>query len=100
MRRTVIALLAVTAMVTGCERPAEAPADEPALTRPRLTDRRAAAAAETTLESALAGKLKKVLADGKTPYAATVLIEIGTGRVLAIAEHSTRGPAEGLAQKG
>ena len=30
MRRTVIALLAATAMVTGCERPAEAPADEPA----------------------------------------------------------------------
>ena len=30
MRRTVIALLAVTAMVTGCESPAEAPADETA----------------------------------------------------------------------
>ncbi|MDP1914483.1 hypothetical protein [Brevundimonas sp.] len=30
MRRTVIALLAVTALVAGCERPAEAPADEPA----------------------------------------------------------------------
>lgn len=40
-----------------------------------------------------------MLVDGKTPYAATVLIEIGTGRVLAIAEHSTRGPAAGLAQK-
>ena len=27
MRRTVIALLAVTALVAGCEQPAEAPAD-------------------------------------------------------------------------
>ena len=55
--------------------------------------------AETTREPALEAKLKKVLSDGKTPYAATVLIEIGTGRVLAIAEHSTQGPAEGLAQR-
>ena len=30
MRRTVIALFAVTAMVAGCERPAETPSDEPA----------------------------------------------------------------------
>ncbi|GLS01267.1 hypothetical protein GCM10007859_12790 [Brevundimonas denitrificans] len=34
MRRTVIALLAVTALVAGCERPAEAPADGPAAAAP------------------------------------------------------------------
>ncbi|MDQ3124856.1 MAG: hypothetical protein M3Q74_04550 [Pseudomonadota bacterium] len=34
MRRTVIALLAVTALVSGCERPAEAPADESAAAAP------------------------------------------------------------------
>ncbi len=30
MRRTVIALMAVTALVAGCDRPAERPAEEPA----------------------------------------------------------------------
>ena len=30
MRRTVIALLAVNALVAGCERPADAPPNEPA----------------------------------------------------------------------
>lgn len=30
MRRTVLAFMAVTALVAGCERPAETPADEPA----------------------------------------------------------------------
>ncbi len=34
MRRTVIALLAVTALVAGCESPAETPADEPAAAAP------------------------------------------------------------------
>jgi hypothetical protein len=34
MRRTVIALLAVTALVAGCERPAETPADAPAVAAP------------------------------------------------------------------
>ena len=52
-----------------------------------------------TREPLLEAKLKRVLRDGKTPYAATVLLEIGSGRVIAIAEHSTRGPAEGLALK-
>lgn len=58
-----------------------------------------AASLPGTRNEALERTLKKVLADGKTPYAATVLLEVGTGRVLAIAEHSTRGPAEGLALK-
>lgn len=48
-------------------------------------------------ERVLARALTKVLVDGKTPYGATVLLEVGSGRVLAIAEHSTRGDAEGLA---
>lgn len=48
-------------------------------------------------DGALEARLKKTLIDGRTPYAATVLLEAHTGRVLAIAEHSTRGPAEGLA---
>lgn len=44
-------------------------------------------------------RLQRVLVDGKTPYAATVLLEIGTGRVIAVAEHSTRGASAGLATK-
>lgn len=50
-------------------------------------------------EPALEDTLERVLRDGRTPYAATVLVEVGTGRVLAVAEHSTRGDAEGLAYK-
>jgi penicillin-binding protein A len=41
--------------------------------------------------------LERTLVDGRTPFSATVLIEIGTGRVLAVAEHSTRGDASGFA---
>lgn len=50
-----------------------------------------------TLDPALQARLTKTLQDGRTPYAATVLIEAGTGKVLAIAEHSTHGDAAGLA---
>lgn len=50
-------------------------------------------------DAALARELERVLAQGKTPYAATVLLEVGSGRVLAVAEHSTRGPSTGLAHK-
>lgn len=49
--------------------------------------------------AALERSLQRVLEDGRTPYAATVLLEVGSGRVLAVAEHSTLGPAEGLALK-
>jgi membrane peptidoglycan carboxypeptidase len=52
-----------------------------------------------TREVALEHKLNKMLADGRTPFAATVLLEIGSGRVIAVAEHSTRGAAAGLAQR-
>jgi cell division protein FtsI/penicillin-binding protein 2 len=47
--------------------------------------------------AALEDELLRTLVDGRTPFAATVLIEVGTGRVLAVAEHSTRGDATGFA---
>lgn len=53
----------------------------------------------TTREPDIERRLQRTLVDGRTPYAATVLLEIGTGRVIAVAEHSTRGPSEGLALK-
>lgn len=68
---------------------------EPVL-RPRAPD---AEVALVATNPALARALHQVLVDGKTPYAATVLLEVGTGRVIAVAEHSTRGPADGLARK-
>jgi peptidoglycan glycosyltransferase len=61
--------------------------------------REVARSGSTTREPDIERKLDRVLEDGRTPYAATVLIEIGTGRVIAVAEHSTRGPSDGLASK-
>ena len=45
-----------------------------------------------TRDAALEDKLEKTLSDGHTPWAATVLLEVGTGRVLAMASHSDREP--------
>lgn len=53
----------------------------------------------TGSDATLTRELERVLEQGKTPYAATVLLEVGSGRVLAVAEHSTRGPSAGLAHK-
>lgn len=52
-----------------------------------------------TREPDIERRLQRVLVEGRTPYAATVLLEVGTGRVIAVAEHSTRGSAQGLATK-
>lgn len=92
---------------TGRALPAESPPVTPVPVAPRVVvgepilrpHRKEPAAAPEARNAALERTLKKVLADGKTPYAATVLLEVGSGRVLAVAEHSTLGPAEGLARK-
>jgi peptidoglycan glycosyltransferase len=54
-------------------------------------------AVRSTRDTALESKIDKLLVDGKTPYAAVVVMDAHTGRVLAVAEHSTRGAADGLA---
>lgn len=45
------------------------------------------------LEALIEGMLKQ----GQTPYGAVVVMEAATGRVVAVAEHSTRESSEGLA---
>jgi hypothetical protein len=57
------------------------------------------ASARSTRDSALEARIDKLLVDGKTPYGAVVVMDVHTGRVVALAEHSTRGPSEGLALK-
>jgi len=50
-----------------------------------------------TLVPQLQGRIEKMLADHRVPWAAAVLVEPATGRVLAMAEHSQRQPgARGL----
>jgi len=50
-----------------------------------------------TLVPRVQGRIEKFLADYRVPWAAAVLIEPATGRVLAMAEHSQRDPsARGL----
>lgn len=56
-----------------------------------------ARAPRSTRDAALEARIDKMLVDGKTPYAAVVVMEAHTGRILAIAEHSTRTASEGLA---
>ncbi|HEY4221393.1 MAG TPA: penicillin-binding transpeptidase domain-containing protein [Myxococcota bacterium] len=63
-----------------------------------LTAALGTATAVLTQEPALDDKLKRYLDDdARAPYAATVLLEPSTGRVLAIAESSTRGDPHGIA---
>ena len=52
-----------------------------------------------TLEPRLQQRLERTLADSAAPYAATVLLDPRSGRILAMAEHSRAEPqkAEGLA---
>jgi cell division protein FtsI/penicillin-binding protein 2 len=71
----------------------------PAVTTSTKPATHVTAGAVLTREKDLEAQLEKMLVDGKTPYAATVLLEAGTGRIIAVAEHSTRGPSEGLAFK-
>jgi peptidoglycan glycosyltransferase len=53
--------------------------------------------AASTRDRGLEARIDRLLTDGKTPYSAVVVMEAQTGRVLAIAEHSTRGASDGLA---
>jgi cell division protein FtsI/penicillin-binding protein 2 len=57
------------------------------------TARPGASTRDAKLEALLEGMLKQ----GQTPYGAVVVMEAATGRVVAIAEHSTRESSEGLA---
>jgi membrane peptidoglycan carboxypeptidase len=45
-----------------------------------------------TLDGALQDKLTRTLKEYRTPYAAVVVLETSTGKVLAMAEHSERDP--------
>jgi penicillin-binding protein A len=54
------------------------------------------AAASTRLKG-LEDNIGSILQQGKTPYASVVVLDVHTGAVLAIAEHSERGAAAGLA---
>ena len=56
-----------------------------------------ASSAPSTRNLALEAQLDAMLKNGQTPYGAVVIMEAATGRVVAIAEHSTRGSSEGLA---
>jgi penicillin-binding protein A len=76
--------------------PVAAPSASP-LRAARSDGAQAAGSVRLSGEPALAARLERTLVEGRTPYAATVLLEAHTGRVIAIAEHSTRGPSEGLA---
>ncbi|HET6437646.1 MAG TPA: penicillin-binding transpeptidase domain-containing protein [Anaeromyxobacter sp.] len=90
--------------------PELAPADSPSATAPRLGEARLDPAlgryvapygdgrAILTLSAALQAQLTRTLEENAVPWGATVLIEPGTGRVLAMAEHSRAEPgASGLA---
>jgi len=56
--------------------------------------------AQLTLDPGLQKKLTRLLADHRVPWAATVLLEPRTGRVLAMAEHSQKEKgASGIALK-
>lgn len=51
----------------------------------------------STRDANLEATLRGLLQQGQTPYGAVVVMEAATGRIVAIAEHSTRGSAEALA---
>ncbi len=55
------------------------------------------APALATRDPKLEADLKRILENGKTPMSAVVVMEAATGRVVAVAEHATRGEADGLA---
>jgi penicillin-binding protein A len=54
-------------------------------------------APHSTRDPKLEAALRTILQQGQTPYGAVVVMEAATGRIVAIAEHSTRGSAESLA---
>jgi peptidoglycan glycosyltransferase len=56
-----------------------------------------ATSASSTRDAKLEAILEGMLQQGQTPYGAVVVMEAATGRVVAVAEHSTRESSEGLA---
>jgi peptidoglycan glycosyltransferase len=84
----------------GADEAAEASSNEDAVVAaplPAATKAAATGRAVTTRDAALEARIDKLLVDGKTPYGAVVVMDAHTGRVVAVAEHSTRGPEAGLA---
>lgn len=55
--------------------------------------------ARSTRDADIEARINSMLQQGQTPYAAVVVMEAHTGRVVAIAEHSTRENSKGLAFK-
>jgi len=53
----------------------------------------------STRDADIEARITAMLQQGQTPYAAVVVMEAHTGRVVAIAEHSTRESSKGLAFK-
>ena len=51
----------------------------------------------STRNATLEAQLETMLRNGQTPYGAVVIIEAATGRVVAMAEHSTREASDGIA---
>ncbi|HZZ85364.1 MAG TPA: penicillin-binding transpeptidase domain-containing protein [Anaeromyxobacteraceae bacterium] len=94
--------LATTAHAAASASPA--PAAQPVLGEPRFdaslgryVASYGAGRALLTLDPRLQPRLEKALADARMPWGATVLLEPRTGKVIAMAEHSDRGDARGLA---
>ncbi len=53
----------------------------------------------STRDQELQAQISRLLRDGQTPFSAVVVLEAHSGRILAVAEHSTRGRADGLATR-
>jgi peptidoglycan glycosyltransferase len=51
----------------------------------------------STRNATLEAQLEALLRNGQTPYGAVVIMEAATGRVVAMAEHSTREASDGIA---
>ena len=68
-------------------------------TTPMLTTTTTTAVRRSTRDADLERRIDALLENGKTPYSAVVVIEAGTGRLVALAEHSTRGDSTGLATR-
>ncbi len=62
-------------------------------------DKVAAGSGPSTRDRDIEAKINAMLQQGQTPYSAVVVMEAHTGRVVAIAEHSTRDSSGGLAFK-
>lgn len=88
---------AVVAASTPLEGPSAPSASAPAATAQVATTAPSASPAPSTRDPKLEALLEGLLQQGKTPWGAVVVMEAATGRVVAVAEHSTRESSEGLA---